>query len=117
MRIAVTGYDTLPWTAIQYIVGVINYGGRVTDYLDNRCLQCIAMRFFTPQLFDQDTKFDPTGLYFAPEPAPKEKVLEYVFCAATERGAGAIWAPFQREHHVAVQVLHRASADNHRHPA
>jgi len=31
--------DEIPWDAIVWITGQINYGGRVTDANDLRCLQ------------------------------------------------------------------------------
>ncbi|CUG93652.1 unnamed protein product [Bodo saltans] len=78
LRIAINDFETLPWTAIQYTIGTLNYGGRVTDFLDNRCLQAICLRFFTPSLFDNSYKFDGSGVYYPPEPLSKDDLIAFI---------------------------------------
>ena len=60
-------YEGVPWTALSYMTGVINYGGRVTDFLDQRCLQTILGKFFTEDV-TRDGQFDITadGVYCVP---------------------------------------------------
>ncbi|KPA86847.1 putative dynein heavy chain [Leptomonas pyrrhocoris] len=50
--------DAVPWSALRYMVGVINYGGRVTDFLDNRCLETILEKFFHEGIVVPDTEVD-----------------------------------------------------------
>ena len=33
--------ENIPWDALNYVIGQINYGGRVTDDLDRKCLMTI----------------------------------------------------------------------------
>lgn len=35
----------VPWEAIRFVTGVINYGGRVTEDLDQRYLSTIMNKF------------------------------------------------------------------------
>ena len=53
--------DELPWDAMSYMIGQINYGGRVTDDWDRTCLICILKLFINEQIVsDEKVKF---GLY------------------------------------------------------
>ena len=58
--------EVIPWDALNFVVGHINYGGRVTDDWDRRCLLCILKIFCTPQILEKDYKFSASGAYFAP---------------------------------------------------
>eukprot|EP00656_Telonema_subtile_P032421 TRINITY_DN35595_c0_g1_i1.p1 TRINITY_DN35595_c0_g1~~TRINITY_DN35595_c0_g1_i1.p1 ORF type:complete len:187 (+),score=12.70 TRINITY_DN35595_c0_g1_i1:96-656(+) len=67
LRIAINDFEELPWTAIKYTVGVINYGGRVTDFLDQRCLKTICGQFFGESVMKgADLQMDKDGKYTAP---------------------------------------------------
>eukprot|EP00756_Hemistasia_phaeocysticola_P022945 Hpha_TRINITY_DN15865_c4_g10::TRINITY_DN15865_c4_g10_i1::g.188383::m.188383/K10408/DNAH; dynein heavy chain, axonemal len=64
IRQCITAFDEIPWAAVKYTIGVINYGGRVTDFLDDRLLQTFIRIYFTPDMFQHDTwKFDTKGDY------------------------------------------------------
>ena len=44
----------------------INYGGRVTDDLDRRCLMTILEQYYTVRVLDDDYRFSSSGTYYAP---------------------------------------------------
>lgn len=68
----------VPWDALTYVTGQINYGGRVTDDWDRRCLMSILSRFYTPEILEDGYKFSPSGIYYAPEEAPLESYVDYI---------------------------------------
>lgn len=71
-------YDEVQFVALRYLTGECNYGGRVTDDWDRRCLNTILRKFYTPQILDdKDYKFDPTGTYYAPEEKEYDAYLNY----------------------------------------
>lgn len=47
----------------MYIVGYINYGGRVTDDWDRRCMMSIFNDFYKLEVFNEDYKFFELGIY------------------------------------------------------
>ena len=61
--------ESIPWDALQYLTGQINYGGRVTDDLDNRCLMAMLSTFYTPDVLEPGYKFSASGVYGVPEDA------------------------------------------------
>ena len=71
--------DAVPYQTLQYMVGVIAFGGRVTDSLDQRCINAILSCIINPELFTdkpelfleegREGKLSPSGkAYRAPNP-------------------------------------------------
>jgi dynein heavy chain, axonemal len=58
--------DTVPWDALNYVTGHINYGGRVTDDWDRRCLMSVLSIYMIPQILQDGYKFSASGTYYAP---------------------------------------------------
>ncbi|ETL39916.1 hypothetical protein L916_08791 [Phytophthora nicotianae] len=58
--------DPIPYAALAYLAGECNYGGRVTDDKDRRCLITILSDFYTPDILSDNYTFSPSGLYYAP---------------------------------------------------
>lgn len=40
--------EAIPWDALQFLIGQLHYGGRVTDELDRRCLAAVLGQFVSP---------------------------------------------------------------------
>jgi dynein heavy chain len=58
--------DDVPWESLVYVTGQINYGGRVTDDQDRRCLMSILSQYYTPDLLGEGYKYSKSGIYYAP---------------------------------------------------
>tara|TARA_B110000091_G_C13815478_1_gene477476 strand:- start:105 stop:4382 length:4278 start_codon:yes stop_codon:yes gene_type:complete len=56
----------IPWDALHYMSSVNGYGGRVTDFLDERCIECILARFYTPEVLEPGFMLDDKGVYKIP---------------------------------------------------
>merc|ERR1711988_8127 len=70
--------DHVPWTTLQYVIGVVNYGGRVTDAWDQRTVSVIYKRFCVAELLDDDHRFDSQGLYFCPSEGKMNHYKDYI---------------------------------------
>eukprot|EP00744_Colponema_vietnamica_P000902 GILI01001554.1.p1 GENE.GILI01001554.1~~GILI01001554.1.p1 ORF type:complete len:2075 (+),score=684.51 GILI01001554.1:415-6225(+) len=66
--------EKTPWDAIKYLIAEANYGGRVTDDWDRRCLMSILGKFITPDILEEGYVFSDSGLYRAP---PDGKISQY----------------------------------------
>jgi dynein heavy chain len=44
--------EDIPWDAMLYVTGEINYGGRVTDDQDRRCIMAILKKYYTADILD-----------------------------------------------------------------
>lgn len=56
-------YAETPYKVLTYTAGHINYGGRVTDDWDRRCLMNILADYYNPQVISSVHEFEPTGTY------------------------------------------------------
>lgn len=57
---------TIPWNAFKYIISVIHFGGRVTDFLDLKCVETIFNDLFNEKVLELDFNYGD------------EKTIEYV---------------------------------------
>ncbi|KAJ3342024.1 Dynein heavy chain 7, axonemal [Gonapodya sp. JEL0774] len=72
-------YDEVPFKAITYLAGECNYGGRVTDDRDRRCLMSLLSLFYKPDVVEMDSyKFSSSGIYFAPPKGSYESYLQFI---------------------------------------
>jgi len=68
----------VPFKTLKYLIGECNYGGRVTDDRDRRCIRKILNTYLTEAVLRDDYKFSESGKYFAPADGPLEKYVEYL---------------------------------------
>jgi dynein heavy chain len=53
----------VPWETLQFVVGQINYGGRVTDDNDRKNLMATLGLFLDPDIMNPGHTFSPSGIY------------------------------------------------------
>jgi len=71
-------YPVVPYKALLYLVGECNYGGRVTDDKDRRCILEILSDFYTEEIQLPSYKFSPSGIYYAPAAGSLQSFKEYI---------------------------------------
>jgi dynein heavy chain len=69
--------EAIPWDALNYIIGQINYGGRVTDDWDRRALMAILSIYMVPDILSEGYKFSRSGDYYAPPEGPMVTAIAY----------------------------------------
>ncbi|EAY07015.1 Dynein heavy chain family protein [Trichomonas vaginalis G3] len=75
--ISEAGGDVAPFESLTYVIGKLNYGGRVTDKWDSRLLQAILQQFLSQTAI---SSAEPFGQHFlAPPPnSSHEEVLKQI---------------------------------------
>ncbi|XP_041639844.1 dynein heavy chain 1, axonemal [Cheilinus undulatus] len=56
-------YQDIPFKVLKYTAGEINYGGRVTDDWDRRCLLSVLEDFYCPAVLTDDHIYSSSGVY------------------------------------------------------
>ncbi|KAK7127569.1 hypothetical protein R3I93_020220 [Phoxinus phoxinus] len=56
-------YQDIPYKVLKYTAGEINYGGRVTDNWDRRCILNILEDFYCPAVLGLEHLYSPSGEY------------------------------------------------------
>jgi dynein heavy chain len=81
LKMFTKNFDTLPWDALTYVTGHVNYGGRVTDDNDRKALMCILSQYYTPSgrvVNDETYKFSNSGTYFSPPVGSYDDLMTYL---------------------------------------
>lgn len=71
----------IPWDTLAFVIGHINYGGRVTDDKDRRLILAILEQYVSPALLDPNYEFSNSGHYKCPPnvlTASAEEFREFV---------------------------------------
>ena len=66
LRQMLQSYPSVPYEALHYLIGQLNYGGRVTDDWDRRTLSAILADLIAPSTLSEELKLDSRGLYLVP---------------------------------------------------
>ncbi|XP_062056155.1 dynein axonemal heavy chain 1 [Lepus europaeus] len=61
-------YDDIPYKVLKYTAGEINYGGRVTDDWDRRCVMNILEDFYSPLVLCPEHSYSASGIYHQIQP-------------------------------------------------
>ncbi|RNF23496.1 Dynein heavy chain family protein [Trypanosoma conorhini] len=78
LRLFFEEQEVIPWESLEYIIGQINYGGRVTDPQDRGTLQTILRAYLCPAIMNKDFKFSSSGKYYAPPPGSLASFMEHI---------------------------------------
>mmetsp|Transcript_10385 Transcript_10385/g.18281 ORF Transcript_10385/g.18281 Transcript_10385/m.18281 type:complete len:2113 (+) Transcript_10385:3522-9860(+) len=78
LRMFLEENETIPYQALCYTAAEANYGGRVTDQNDRRCIAFQLTDFYCPDILKDDYKFSPSGTYYAPPFTNLEGYLDYI---------------------------------------
>jgi len=73
----IQAYKILPWKAMNYLTGECNYGGRVTDDKDRRCILTILEDFFRQDVLNEGHVYSPSGTYHCPPDGSIDTFIEY----------------------------------------
>nr|XP_031542333.1 dynein heavy chain 1, axonemal isoform X7 [Vicugna pacos] len=61
-------YDHIPYKVLKYTAGEINYGGRITDDWDRRCVMNILEDFYSPSVLFPEHSYSASGIYHQIQP-------------------------------------------------
>merc|ERR1711871_703994 len=78
LKLFVDEYDEIPYKMLNYCTGQCNYGGRVTDDKDRRCITNILTDFYTENILDDEYRFSSSGLFYAPAEGDHGSYMEFI---------------------------------------
>jgi len=71
-------YEETPWKVLNFLTSYINYGGRVTDYIDLRTIDVIMKSFYKPALLEDGYRFDKEGVFYSLQPDEADPHASYI---------------------------------------
>jgi len=78
LRMYLDEQEQIPYETLSYVIGEVNYGGRITDTWDQRCARSLLSQYFCPKLMEDSYKFTLDGVYYAPPDGPLADHRTYV---------------------------------------
>jgi dynein heavy chain len=68
----------VPYVALNYMIAQVNYGGRVTDDKDIRCIRAMLKNLFRSEIMQDGYKLSKLDIYYAPPEGTLQEALAYV---------------------------------------
>ena len=78
MKSLLENQQDVPWEALRFVTGMVNYGGRVTDEWDRRCLNSILIRNCSENVLQDNYPFSPSGIYYSPKVGSLKDYKDYI---------------------------------------
>jgi hypothetical protein len=91
LAIFLDSYEEVPYRVLNFLTSYINYGGRVTDYIDLRTIDVIMKSFYNERILEDGYRFDSEGIYFSvafDEANPHASYMEYIDSLPLVAGPG-----------------------------
>lgn len=70
-------YNDIPVNILRFLIGTINYGGRVTDDKDGKLIDAILANYFNFKVFQENFSFSKDGKYYIPQYDSTKELFEY----------------------------------------
>lgn len=68
----------VPYIALNYLIACVNYGGRVTDDKDIRCIKAMLKNLMRSEIMQDGYKLSKLDTYYAPPEGSLTEALNYV---------------------------------------
>ena len=78
LRLFLQTYADVPFEALRYCTGEANYGGRVTDDKDRRCMLALLSEPYSAAGIATGFHFSPDGVYAQPSAKSHDEYLAYI---------------------------------------
>lgn len=78
LRMYLEEQESVPFETLNYIIGEVHYGGRVTDDKDQRCVSSILQKFISKDNLNDEHRLTPDGSYQMPALGDYETMLSFI---------------------------------------
>eukprot|EP00960_Hanusia_phi_P026860 746504-Hanusia_phi.AAC.16 len=78
LRTFLDRYDFVPFKVIRELSGDVNYGGRITDDWDRRCMNTLLVEYVCPEAMVEGYKFSSDQSYIQPYANNHEEYMEFL---------------------------------------
>ncbi|KAH8941010.1 hypothetical protein BDL97_14G015200 [Sphagnum fallax] len=79
VRMFLNEYEQIPYKVIRFLCGEINYGGRVTDDKDRRCMNTLLLTFIRNEICETSGyQFSDSGIFKVPEASNVNSYMAYI---------------------------------------